>query len=186
MEQSRKLEDKILPILKYIGTIGAVLTAVAYIIVVIVLIKGFKVEEMMSITVFALVNAAVGFMIMQFLKIQGQSLALNLPDSQEVTKAYWNTKTKDKKLHSMTFYWITSVLKDIVVKCATLGASTVGMIYIVIEGNGDWQLMGLAIVNLILFVSFGLLSLNKAYEFTINNYIPYLKEKLKEAENGNN
>ena len=36
----------------------------------------------------------------------------------------------------------------------------------------------MAIVNLILFVCFGLLSLNKAYEYFNNVYVNYMKEQI--------
>ena len=178
----KKLEDRIIPVLEYVGTIGAILTSIAYIVVVVVLIRGFKAEGLLTLTVFALVNAAVGFIIMQFLKIQGQTLAENIPENRKVLEEYNNTKTKDKKVRSLRYYWLTSVAKDIGIKCLTIGASTIGVIYIVIEGNGDWQLLGMAFVNLLLFICFGFLSLAKAYKFVNDNHIPYIKERLKEAK----
>lgn len=174
-------EKKIAPILTYIGTIGAIIMSVAYIVVVMVLIFGFKAEGLLMITVFAVVNAAVGFCIMQFLKVQGQSWAKDLPENKEVLQQYYNTKTKDKKLHSMTYYWVTSVIKDVFIKAATLAISTIGVIYLVIEGSRDYTLILLAVVNLLMFVCFGLLSLNKAYEFFNNVHIPYIKEQLKQV-----
>ena len=47
------LERKILPILNYIGIIGAVIMAIAYIVIVFVLINGFKAEALLQTTVFA-------------------------------------------------------------------------------------------------------------------------------------
>ena len=78
------LERKILPILNYIGIIGAVIMAIAYIVIVFVLINGFKAEALLQTTVFACVNAAVGFIIMQFLKYQGESFAKMLPENKEI------------------------------------------------------------------------------------------------------
>jgi len=176
--EKNTFEKRIQPILNYIGTIGAVLMSIAYIVIVFILINGFKAEELLQVTVFAIVNAAVGFCIMQFLKIQGVSFAEHLPENEAIIKEYYNTKTKDKKAHSITYYWITSITKDVFIKCLTLGASTVGVIYIVIKGSGDYTLLGMAFVNLIMFICFGLLSLNKAYNFYNNMHIPYLKEQL--------
>lgn len=104
MIEKSKFETKILPILNYVGIIGACIMAVAYIIAVFVLIKGFQVEELLQTTVFACVNAATGFIIMQFLKVQGVSFAKMLPENQEVIKRYYNTKTKDKKVHSISYF----------------------------------------------------------------------------------
>lgn len=172
------LERKILPVLNYIGIIGAVIMAIAYIIIVFVLINGFKVEALLQTTVFACVNAAVGFIIMQFLKYQGESFAKMLPENKEVMEKYYKTKTKDKKLHSITYFWVTTVIKDIIVKCATLGATTIGIIYIVIQGSNDYNLLLLALVNLLMFVCFGFISLNGAYEFFNNKHVPYMIEQL--------
>lgn len=182
MIEKTTLEKKILPILNYVGIIGAAIMTVAYIIAVFVLIRGFKAEALLQTTIFGCVNAATGFVIMQFLKIQGVSFAKMLPDNQLIIKEYYNTKTKDKKPHSITFFWTTSVIKDVVVKCATLAATTIGLIYIVIQGSNDYNLLFLAIVNLLMFMCFGFISLVNAYDFYNNNHVPYMIGKLNEAK----
>ena len=53
------LETKILPILNYIGIIGAIIMAIAYIIIVFVLINGFKAEALLQMLVKATVFPAV-------------------------------------------------------------------------------------------------------------------------------
>lgn len=177
-----KFEEKILPVLNYVGIIGAVIMAIAYIISVFVLINGFKVEELLQTTIFACVNAATGFIIMQFLKVQGVSFAKMLPENQEVIKRYYKTKTKDKKLHSISFYWTTSVIKDVLIKCLTLGATTIGVVYIVIQGSNDYNLLLLAVVNLLMFICFGFISLVNAYDFYNNKHVPYMNEQLQIAD----
>ena len=178
MIEKSKFEEKILPILNYVGIIGACIMAIAYIISVFVLIKGFHVEELLQTTVFACVNAATGFVIMQFLKMQGVSFAKMLPENQDIIKKYYKTKTKDKKVRSINYYWTTSVIKDILVKCLTLGATTVGVVYIVIQGSNDYNMLLLAIVNLLMFVCFGFISLVNAYDFYNNRHVPYMAEQL--------
>ena len=178
MIEKTTLEKKILPVLNYVGIIGACIMVVAYIIAVFVLIRGFQAEALLQTTIFGCVNAATGFVIMQFLKIQGVSFAKMLPDNEQIIKDYYQTKTKDKKVHSIKFFWTTSVIKDIVVKCLTLAATTVGLIYIVIQGSNDYNLLFLAIVNLLMFVCFGFISLVNAYDFYNNNHVPYMKEQL--------
>ena len=144
MENENKtnfFQEKILPILHYVGFIGAVITSIGYMILVVVLIFGFKVEKILDTTVFAVVNAGVGFIIMQFLKYQGVTFAENLNENKVILQQYHSTKTKDKKNHSMTYFWITSVAKDVLIKCLTLAATTIGLIYIVIEGSRDYALI---------------------------------------------
>ena len=182
MIEKTTLEKKILPVLNYVGIIGACIMVVAYIIAVFVLIRGFQAEALLQTTIFGCVNAATGFVIMQFLKIQGVSFAKMLPENEELIKRYYQTKTKDKKVHSITYFWTTSVIKDIIVKCLTLAGTTIGLIYIVIQGSNDYNLLFLAIVNLLMFVCFGFISLVNAYDFYNNNHVPYMKEQLAKAE----
>ena len=173
-------ETKIKPILNYVGVIGASCMCVAYVIAVFVLIQGFKASVMLNALLFAAVNAVVGFIIMQFLKVQGIAFAKLLPENEEVVKDYYSSKTKDKKPHSMKFYWIISILKDIFTKCLGVGISSAGLIYIVIQGSNDYNLLLLAAVNLIMFICFGFLALVNAYDFFNNKFVPYMKEKIDE------
>lgn len=174
------LEQKVFPVLGYVGLIGAIIMSIAYIIVVFVLINGFKIEDLLQTTVFACVNAAVGFIIMQFLKVQGISFAKMIPENKKIIELYYKTKTKDKKNHSLTYFWATSVVKDVIIKCLSLATTTIGVIYIVIKGSNDYNLLLLAVVNLLMFICFGFLSLVKAYEYFNQTYIAYVKERLAE------
>ena len=179
------MQEKLINVLKYIGIIGATICSVAYIFVVIVLIQGFKVDTTTHTVIFAVVNAIVGFIIMQFLKVQGEQFAKNKPENKKIIDEYYNSKTKDKKLHSMRYYWVTSIIQDIFTKVLTVFASTFGIIYIVVVGSNDWNLLMLAFVNLLLFICFGLLALNNAFEFFNNKHIPYMIEKVREVNESN-
>ena len=189
MEEEKKntFERKIQPILTYVGMIGATLMSIMYIVAVFILIIGFKAQSIQSTIIFAVVNAVVGLIIMQFLKIQGVSFAKNLPKNKKILEEYYNTKTKDKKLHSITFYWVTSCVKDILIKGICVIISTMGVVYIVIKGCNDYNLLLLALVNLVMFICFGLLALNKAYDFYNDRHIPYVIDQInKEKENDKN
>ena len=61
--------------------------------------------------------------------------------------------------------------------------STAGLIYIVIQGCGDYTLLLLALVNLVMFICFGLLALNSAYEFYNNKHIPYMLNQIENRVN---
>ena len=179
MDRKSFFENKIQPILQYIGVIGATLMSIMYIITVVILIIGFKAQSIQNTIVFAIINAIVGLIIMQFLKIQGISFAKNLPENIEIVKQYYNTKTKDKKIQSIKYYWTSSLIKDIIFKGLSIAFTTAGIIYIVIVGSNDYTLLLLALVNLILFICFGLLALNNAYEFYNNKHVPYMQEMIK-------
>ena len=174
-------KDKILPILNYVGAIGAAIMCVAYIVVVFVLIRGFQVDKLVQTTIFACVNAAVGFIILQFLKYQGVSFARMIPENKEILDLYYSAKTKDKKNHSLTYFWVKTVIVDILVKCATVAATSIGVIYIVVQGSNDYNLLLLALVNLLMFICFGFLSLVKSYDYFNQTYIAYIKERLEDV-----
>lgn len=188
MNEEKKLsifETKILPILNYVGAIGALIMSVAYIILVFILIHGFKAEAVLKTTIFAVVNAVVGFIIMQFLKYQGITFAEMIPENKAIIEQYYATKTKDKKPHSLTYFWLTTGLKDALIKGLSLVATTIGIVYIVIQGSQDSNLILLAFVNLLMFICFGFLSLVKAYNYVNNVYIQYVKEKIAEVKKEN-
>lgn len=186
MDELKKInffKEKVLPVLHYVGSIGAAIMSIAYVILVFVLIQGFKADKTLNTTIFACVSAGVGFVIMQFLKYQGISFAEI--ENKELLEEYFGKNTKDKKSHSLTFYWVTSVIKDILVKCVTVAATSIGIIYIIIEGSKDYNLIALAIVNLLMFICFGFLSLVKAYNYFNRTYVKYIKEKLEESKEEN-
>lgn len=174
-------EKKIKPILTYVGAIGSVLTSIAYIVTIIILIVGFKASKNFSESlIFAVVSAVIGVVIMQLLKIQGIAFAKQLPENQKILTLYNNTLTKDKKPHSIVYYWVTTVIKDVLIKAVVMMATTSAVIYVVYQGSQDWNMFLLAIVNLIMFICFGLLSLTSAYDFYNDRHIPYLKLKISE------
>lgn len=178
-KKRRRLEDIILPMIKYIGSIGALIMCVVYMIVVFVLIWGFRVQAILETTVFGIVNAVVGFIIMQMLKVQGQDLAADLPENVKIIEEYRNATIKDRTFHNMRYYWIKSVFKDILIKCTLTAATSVGVIYIILKGSRDYTLIAWAVANLLMFIAFGLLSLVKTYKFFNEEYIPYLKEQIR-------
>ncbi len=176
------MDDKIRKILLYIGTIGAIISAVAYVIVVVVMIQGFKYQQTSSTIVFAVVNAAIGLMITNFLRYQGVAFAKAIPENKSIEDEYYKNKTKDKKNHSMKYYWVINITKDILIKGLSIAGSTLGLIYIIIVGSNDWNLLLMAIVNLLLFTCFGLIALNKSYEYYNTVYKNYMIEKIAEAK----
>lgn len=175
-------EEKILPILHYVGLIGAGVMSIAYIVLVVVMIMGFKEDKTLKTSVFAIISAAVGYLILQCFKIQGQSFAEQKKENKELLDQYYGTKTKDKKAHSMVYYWVKTGILDFLTKAGTVALSSIGLIYIIIEGSKDYMLIMLAVVNLLMFVSFGFLGLVKTYKYFNRIYIQFIKEKLEESK----
>ena len=119
---------------------------------------------------------------MQLLKVQGISFAKNLPENKAIIEEYYKKDTKDKKYVSIDTFWKRSVIKDVIFKGVSVGISTAGLIFIVIVGTEDYNLLLLALTNLLMFTCFGLLALNKAYEFYNNRHVPYMIEMLRIAK----
>lgn len=172
-------EEKIKPLLKYIGTVGAVIMALAYIALISVLIFGFEAKSVTQTLIFALINGIFGYIIAQLLKKQGSDFAAKLPENQEVLKEYYSTKTKDKEFRSMKYYWVKTTLMDLLTKGISIVFSTAAIVYIVIEGSEDYTLYLMALVNLLMFACFGLIGLSNTYDFFNNSHIPYIKEQIR-------
>lgn len=176
-------DKKIKPIFAYVGSIGAILAAIAYVIIVVIMVFGVAVSQTPFQTlIFAIINAVIGLIIMQFLKIQGMDLAKRLEQNIPILKEWNASRAKEKKLHGLGWFWFSTLTKDIIIKCATLAATTYGIIYIVVAASQDYTLLLLALVNLIMFACFGFLALVKAYDFFNDEYIPFLKERLNDKK----
>lgn len=176
-------KSKLKPLLNYIGFFGAILSSIAYIILIFTLIRGFQFQLIKQVVTFAIINAIVGIIICNFLRVQG--VQFGKMENKEIVKKYYNTDTKDKKPHSMVYFWIKHILLDFLFKGISVTILTTGLIYIVIVGNQDYNMLWLALVNLIMFICFGFLAMNSAYEYFNNSFIPYMNEKIKERENNN-
>ena len=184
--KNETFDKKIKPLLLYIGTIGAIIMIICYAITVCILVFGFKVKDnhLQQSLVFAVVNGIVGFLVMQMLKIQGVDFAKN--ENKSIIEEYNSiilkkSTNKTRKYYSIKWYWIKSVFIDFIAKSFMIIISSFSLIYIVIEGSRDYSLLLLAIVNLLMFICFGLLSLVKSYEWYNYNHVNYMKIKINEV-----
>lgn len=175
-------EKKIKPTLVYVGTIGSILMVIAYIVIVFIMVFGFSVTDLKQSFSFALVNAIVGFIIMQLLRFQGESFAKQIPYNNTILKEYNKLKKKDPKKYSMKYYWGISLLKDLLTKASTIIITTTGLIYIVISGSKDYTLFLLATVNLMMFLCFGILALSSSYDFFCEQHIPFILEEIEKLK----
>lgn len=167
----------------WIGTICASISLFAYIIIVTIMVVGFKVStDITADIIFAVVNAIVGIIIAQFLKVQGVSFAKAEPETKEWLDKWTKRRTKERKYKSMKTYWRSSVTKDILFKGIFIALLTVGTIYIFIEASNDTMKILMALFNIIMFIGFGLVSLANAYNFMKGEHVEWIKVQLEEAE----
>ena len=138
-------------------------------------------------TLFSVLSAVVGLGISLMLRSQGVLFAKNEDISKVVMSEYYrvlNKTKKKKKLHTITWFMAWSLVGDIFTKLITMAASTYLVIFIFIEGNGDWSLIGLSLTNILMFICFGLLALNKAYDKYLNEHIPVIIEITERLKKG--
>ena len=177
------MNKKIINALNWVGAIGAVITAVAYIIFIIVLIVGIEAKmEQDQLLLVSVVGAVAGLAITWMLRGQGVVLASNEEESKEVMDEYYHMINKDKptkNLQTIKWHVMISSVKDILIKAITIGATTYYSVVIFMEGNGDFSLIGLAIVNVLMFLSFGILALSKAYKYYLDEHLSAIREITK-------
>jgi len=158
----------------------------AYIVVVVVIITGFDQNiGMVNSLLFAGVSAVIGIIISQLLKHQGITWAKELPENKAVLIEYYGTRIKNRKFRDISYYWKRSVIQDIAFKGLGILAFSGGIIYIAIVGSKDYTLLLLAFTNLLMFASFGLLSLTTAYSFFNEQHINKMRQELAEAKEEN-
>lgn len=183
------MNKKIINILNWVGAIGAVITAVAYIIFIIVLIVGIEAKmEQDQLLLVSAVGAVSGLAITFMLRGQGVVLAANEEESKIIMDEYYRVLNKNrptKKLHTIKWHIMISSIKDVLIKGVTLAATTYYSVVIFMEGNGDFSLIGLAIVNVLMFLSFGILALSKAYKHYLNEHLSAVQEITKRLKESN-
>lgn len=174
------MSNKVQNILLWVGTAGAAIFSIAYLIIIMVLINGFEVEMQMTQMVgVAILGWVTGTMISVMLRGQGIAFASNDPNSKKVMNDYYKAinKTKTvKQLRTIKWHILWGTLSDIFIKGITTALSTFFVMYIFIEGNGNWGLLGMAFSNLFMFISFGLIAMSKGFDKYMNEHIPAIIE----------
>jgi len=186
-KDKKNFNEKIKGALLYAGIWGASISAIAYLIITLVIVKGFTTKiELQQQILFAVLGAVTGLMITFFLRSQGITLAKKEPVSIEVMAKYYEIRNKQKtakQLHTITTFMIWATIRDVIVKGASVATSTWFILFVFLEGNGNWGLMGLAGANLLMFTGFGLMALSGAYDKYVDEHIPVIKaltDKLEE------
>lgn len=185
------MSDKIKNFLIYTGLFASIISAIAYLIVTYVLVVGFSTQlELQKQILFAVLGASTGLMITFFLRSQGVAFAKREDESKKIMAEYYeaiNKKKTVKQLHTITYFMIWSTIKDIFSKGLSIALTTSFLMYIFMEGNGNFALFGLAVANIFMFAGFGMMALSKAYDKYLDEHIPVIKaitEKLKQEQAG--
>ncbi len=173
------MTNKIKNMLIYTGLAGAIMGAVGYILIVVAIVLGFETNlSGQQQLLIAIVGAADGVLINISLMYQGIAFAKREDKSQNVLKRYRklisDNKTK-KKAHSIAYYLVLAIFKNVIFKGATVALTTYFIVFIFMNGNGDYALFLVALANLCLFAGFGMMELAGMYDNYIEKHIPYLE-----------
>ena len=182
-------QDKISKALKIVGSVIIAISAIANLIVVYILIKGFKAEvSSEKLLVFLLVNAVFGVMMIVGGMIQGKDLSKSRADVEKVLNDYSDLISNDKefKLRSYTWHFWAQVIQSIFTKGLAITISMFFAIKIIIDGLQDDKYFVLAITNVILYLGLSFLGLAKSYDYYKDKHIPYLRQKMKVMEEKQN
>ena len=132
------MTDKIKNILLYTGVIGALISAIAYVVLTIVIVMGFETEmDSNKQLLFSIIGALDGLLITNLLRSQGVSLAKQEPQNKAVMDEYNKLINKNKKVKSLKqihYYFVKNFIMDIFSKAATIGATSYFMLYIFMDG----------------------------------------------------
>lgn len=177
-----KSHQALLTVLNNIGFIGSILAGVADIIFVIIFVFGINVNSDAKSTIaFAITNAFMGLLINILLRYQGIKYAEI--ENQDLLDKFYRKKVKEIGEPISIQKWQTiQGIKDFIIKGVTTTISISCMIYISIQGSNNPIEILITLATLILFVCFGLISMNSGYTRFYNIYVPYMEMKVKENE----
>ena len=184
--KSEQLNETIKSLLIYVGFAAAGISAIAYIIITFVMVKGFTTDLQLSNQItFAVIGAIVGVSITISLIMQGVEFAKRDDKAQAIMQAYYkvlNKQKKEEELHTIDHYIKWAIIKTVIIKGFTVAITSFFVLYIFIEGNGNWSLLGLAFANIFMFIGFGLVGLSNAYDFYLKQHIIVIEELTKKLE----
>lgn len=179
---NKKLEQLLL----YVGTAGAIVSSLAYIIIITVLVIGVEAEmDTAQLLIVSIIGGVAGLLIIGMLRSQGKMFAEKEPESERIMNLYYKAINKSKpkkKLRTIKSFIFWSTVKDVFSKGLTIGMTIYFSVTIFMKGNGDFSLIGLAISNIFMFLSFGVMAMRKSYMFYLNEHLPAIIQITKNIE----
>lgn len=181
VEKKKEVMSKINGMMLYVGFILTSISAIAYLVLLYIIIEGFEVDvQSNNLIVYLGLGAVTGVMMNLSLRIQGVQFAKNEDASQIKLKQYQELIGKDNevKLRPMWQFHAWQMFTDIIFKGGALALTLYFSITIIIQGMGDIKYFLLGIVNVIMYLGLGILSMLKGYNFYIENELPLLNQKI--------
>lgn len=188
--QKKILTDKLKSFFVYTGWALSCIFGIVYIVLLIILIFGFKVSlSFNTMLLLSILSAVFTFAISVSFMYQGVAFAKDLDDNKAVMNEYrtlMNQKKKEKSIHTISFYMTRDIIVSFIFKGGMVFLSTYAMINFIVEGIGDIMILWLGISNLLMAVGFGMLGLVNSFDDYIEKHIPAIKVKIQKIKEGNN
>lgn len=186
-KSKKEFYERIKNALTYTGVILAAVAAIAYLILVYIIIYGFQVDYSKNqLIAFIVLGAVVGLLINIAMRIQGIDFAKLTPVANKTLKELTDSigKSDEVKMRPMWVMFLSTILKDIVIKGGAIGFTLYYTIDISYSGLGEEKYFLLALANIILYFGLGLISMSKAYDYYLESHVPYLEQKIKKLKKG--
>lgn len=187
-KSKKQYYERVKDILTYTGVILAAVAAIAYLILVYIIIYGFQVDYSRDqLIAFIVLGAVVGLLINIAMRIQGIDFAKITPTAKVVLKELTDSlgQSDKVKIRPMWVMFLSTILKDIVIKGGTIGFTIYYTIDISYSGLGEEKYFLLALANIVLYFGLGLISMSKAYDYYLESHIPFMQQKIKKLELNN-
>ncbi len=187
-KSKKQYYERVKDILTYTGVILAAVAAIAYLILVYIIIYGFQVDYSRDqLIAFIVLGAVVGLLINIAMRIQGIDFAKITPTAKVVLKELTDSlgQSDKVKIRPMWVMFLSTILKDIVIKGGTIGFTIYYTIDISYSGLGEEKYFLLAFANIMLYFGLGLISMSKAYDYYLESHIPFMQQKIKKLELNN-
>lgn len=188
IETKRRLTEKLREFFVYTGWALGAIFGVVYIVVLVIVIYGFKADvQFETMLLLSILGALFTFAISVSFMQQGVLFAKEMDDNKAVMLEYtnlMNKKKKEKKIHTNSFYMARGIILSFLFKGGLVFISTYAMISFIIEGINDIMILWLGIANLLMALGFGMLGLVNSYDTYMEKHIPAIKMRIEKIKEG--
>lgn len=176
-EKIRMLTEKIM----FVAAGGVLIFYLAAVLLFITGI-GIKKDAYGTLIGYSVLSAIVTIIAKSLFDEQGIREASKLPENKAVSDHYKKLLNKrivkEKKLKTIGKIMLKRRINDILFKGIGLAVSMSGMLYIAIDGSGQWGLIAPTLGTICLTIALGMKGYVDSYDEYCNDHIPALKEKI--------
>lgn len=176
------MTEKMRNALTYTGWLLSGIFSIVYVIILCVMIFGFRVSiTFQNALLMAILGAVFTFAITISMVYQGVLFAKDVDNNKNIMKEYYvliNRRKKEKKIKTINFYMIKQIITTLIVKGGVAFISTYTIINLVFNGIGDIMILWLGVANILVAIGLGFIGLVSSYDFYNEQHIPAIRVKI--------